>query len=97
LKNGVFRVPDLMLLSTLISTMLLPIAGGSTLLMAKLAHGESAPVAHRRFFVCLVVTTIVTLRTVVSCDDAWLIHTVTLASLIVGALAIPDHQPALAN
>ncbi len=84
------------LLAGLLSTMVLPIAGGTTLIWAKLARGDSVPRAQRRFFACLLVITIVTLRTVIRCDDTWLFHMSTLAAMIVGALIIPDQDAAVA-
>ena len=84
------------LFGALLSTMVLPIAGGTTLVWAKLARGESLPRAQRRFFACLLVITIVTLRTVIHCDDAWLFHMGTLALMIVGALVIPGQETSVA-
>lgn len=88
--------PRFDLLTTVASCLFLPAIGLYALLSARLASGESLAIAQRRFFVCLIVTTIVTLRTVIACDDAWLIHTGTLAVMIVGALAIPGHHEATA-
>ncbi|MEM9645404.1 MAG: hypothetical protein AAF989_10445 [Planctomycetota bacterium] len=87
---------DTSALTALFGALVLPLVGGSTLILAKLAQGESVAKAHRRFFACLLVTTIVTLRTVIHCDDLWLIHMSTLAAMILGALVIPGHETSVA-
>ncbi|TWU66311.1 hypothetical protein [Crateriforma conspicua] len=87
---------DSTLMASVLSTMAMPVIGVSTLLSAKLASGESLAKAQRRFFACLLVITIVTLRTVIVCDDAWIFHMSTLALMIVGALIIPDHDASVA-
>ena len=73
-----------------IDSILMPLVGCSALFMSKLSHGDMARWAERQFLATLVVLTLVTLRTVVHCDDAWLIHTITLAAMIMGALTIPN-------
>jgi hypothetical protein len=40
----------------------------------------------------LVVMTLVTLRTVIQCHDAWLVHTMALGTLIIASLMIPGQQ-----
>ena len=83
---------DLPLMMSIIDAVLIPAACGIALLVAKLTHGEMARKAEKNFFVFLVVMTLITIRTVVLCDDVWLIHTTTLAVMVVGALAIPGNE-----
>ncbi|MFK8111034.1 MAG: hypothetical protein AB8B91_02465 [Rubripirellula sp.] len=75
---------------------ILPLIGGLALLVAKLSQGESKRWAERQFFVVLVAITLVTLRTVIHCDEVWLVHTTTLASMIVGSLVIPSLDASVA-
>lgn len=75
----------------------IPISCGTALMFAKLTRGETARKAEKNFFAFLVVMTLITIRTVVLCDEAWLIHTTTLATMIVGALAIPGHDAFIAD
>ena len=80
----------------LFDAVLLPLIGGVTLFLSKVSSGETARWAERQFLAALLVITLVTLRTVVHCEDTWLIHTITLSVMIVGALKIPDHDSSLA-
>ena len=81
---------------TLFATILFPCAGGYTLLATKLSSGEARRIAERQFLATLVVITLFTLHTVVTCDGAWLLHTLTLSTMIVGALALPSHDASMA-
>ena len=73
-----------------IDSIIMPLIACVALLMSKVIRGELARWAERQFLATLVVITLVTLRTVIHCDDAWLVHTMTLASMVVGALLIPN-------
>ncbi len=86
---------DLPQITAIMDALLIPAAAGVALMLAKMTRGEMARRAEKNFFAILVVMTVITLRTVVLCEEAWLIHTATLATMIVGALAIPsqDHVP----
>lgn len=70
----------------------LPLVGLWSLIWIKICSGEESRSAERQFLLTLVVITIVTLRTVINCDDVWLVHTLTLSIMIVGALAIPGNK-----
>lgn len=83
---------DLPQITEIVDAIIMPMIGGLALLLAKLSQGDAARWAERQFFAVLVVITLVTLRTVIKCDEVWLIHTTTLGSLIVGALVIPGHD-----
>lgn len=83
---------DLLQLAGFLNALICPMIGGSFLLISKLAEGEPARRAERRFLAALVVVTIMTVRTVIACDDAWLLYAVTLSIMIVGALLIPDQD-----
>ncbi len=72
---------------------ILPLIGIVTLVLAKFSTSEAGRQAERLFLATLVVMTIITLRTVVACDDAWLVHTTTLATMVVGALVVPSQEP----
>lgn len=85
-------MPDFPQMMSIMDAILIPFAGGVALLLAKLTHGEMARKAEKNFFAFLVVMTLITIRTVVLCEEVWLIHTTTLAMMIVGALAIPGHD-----
>lgn len=81
---------------TLFATILFPCVGGYTLLATKLSSGESKRFAERQFIATLLVVTLFTMHTVVTCDGAWLLHTLTLSTMIVGALALPSHDASMA-
>lgn len=87
---------DLLKFATVVNALVLPAIGLSLLLMSKLAVGVAARRAERRFLAALLVMTIVTLRTVITCDDLWLVHTATLSMLIVGALLVPNQDASVA-
>lgn len=82
--------------ASLVNAIIFPLIGGTVLLLSKLTVGEAARRAERRFLATLVVITIVTLRTVITCDDVWLVHTATLSLLILGALLIPHREASIA-
>ncbi len=81
---------------TVLSSLLFPVIGGFTLVATRLTSGESRKFAERQFFASLVVVTMVTLHTVVTSDQDWLLHTVTLASMVVGALVLPTPETSMA-
>lgn len=83
---------DLLQIAGFLNALVCPMISGMLLLVSKLAHGEAARRAERRFLAALVVVTIMTVRTVIACDDAWLLYAVTLSILIVGALLIPNQE-----
>ena len=83
---------DLSQITSFIDAIMMPLIGGLALLMAKVSHGDLARWAEKQFFAVLLVITIVTLRTVITCNEIWLVHTTTLGSLIVCSLMIPGHQ-----
>jgi hypothetical protein len=73
-------------------TIILPLIGGIALLTAKLSVGNAQRIAERNFFAALIVITAITLRTVITCDEIWLVHTTTLGLMIVGSLVIPSQE-----
>ena len=83
---------DLPQFTEIIDAIVMPLIGAIALLLAKLSQGDAARWAERQFFAALVVITLVTLRTVIVCNEFWLVHTATLGTLIVGALVIPGHS-----
>ena len=87
---------DLSQITGIVDAIILPMIGAAALLLAKFSQGDAARRAERRFFGILVVITIVTLRTVITCDDVWLVHTATLGTLIVGSLVIPSLDTSVA-
>lgn len=95
-ENGVFRVLDLSQFTNIVDVIILPLLASLALILAKFSRGEAARWAERHFFGVLVVFTMVTLRTVITCDEVWLIHTTTLGSLIVASLVIPGHDTSIA-
>ena len=89
-------MPDLPQIVCIIDAIGLPLLGVFSLIWNKLGSGDGARIAERQFFVTLVVITIVTLRTVINCDDVWLVHMLTLATMVVGGLAIPNQDASVA-
>ena len=85
-------MPDPSHIAQVADTLLMPLIGGIALLTAKLSVGEAARTAERNFFAALIVITAITLRTVITCDEIWLVHTTTLALMIVGSLVIPSQD-----
>lgn len=85
-------MPDLPQITSIMDAIMIPLAAGIALMLAKLTRGEWARKAEKNFFAFLVVMTVITLRTVILCEEFWLIHTATLAIMIVGALVIPGHD-----
>ena len=83
-------MPYLTVFIQMMDAILMPMIGCGALLMSKLSQGDMARWAERQFLATLVVITLVTMRTVIHCDDLWLVHTMTLAAMIVGALLIPN-------
>ena len=82
-------VSDLSHLAEILHAIILPLIGIWSLVWTKICPVKEARRAEIQFLLTLVVITIVTLRTVIDCDDVWLVHTITLAGMIVGALAVP--------
>lgn len=87
---------EIFYLTAILNGLLLPLIAGATLVIAKLSRGEAARRAERQFLATLVVMTMITLRTVITCDDVWLVHTATLGIMIVGALVIPSQEASMA-
>lgn len=85
-------MPEFSLISTVFVAVCLPLLALVSLLASKLASPSSARRAERRFFSMLIVMTLVTAHTVAHADAAWLIHTVTLSMMVVGALLVPSHS-----
>ena len=96
LKTESQQLMDLPQMTQIVDAIILPLIGAIALFFAKFSHGEAARWAERQFFTVLVVITLVTLRTVITCDDAWLVHTATLGTMIVGALALPGQDASVA-
>lgn len=70
----------------------LPLLASLTLGISKLTIGATAQAARRWFIGVLVAVTLITCRTVVNCDPSWLMHTVAVSMLFVGAILIPDRE-----
>lgn len=87
---------DLNHLFSLAATFLFPVVGSVALLATKLSSGETRRFAQRQFIASLIVVTMVTLHTVATANDAWFVHTLTLATMTVGALALPNHDTSMA-
>ena len=83
---------DLAHITGMLDAIILPIVGGCSLLLSKISQGELARQWERLFLLTLVVITFVTLRTVTYCDETWLIHTATLAAMIVGSQLVPNQH-----
>lgn len=83
---------DLPQIAQILDAVLMPLIGGTSLLLAKFSSGEAARRAERYFLTILVIITCITLRTVINCDEIWLVHTTTLGMIIVAALAVPSQE-----
>ena len=90
------HLSELPYLISVVNLFILPLLGFLALMVSKLSRPELARTAERHFLAALVVMTLITLRTVIRCDDAWLSHTATLAVMIVGALSIPGQRASVA-
>lgn len=80
---------DLLGLAVGINAFGLPVLGIGSLLYSRLSVGAAAKFADRFFFAVLALVAVVTARTVIESDVAWLAHTMTLGVMIVGAVVIP--------
>ena len=98
-ENGVSYVLDLSQITSFIDAIMMPLIGGLALLLAKASQGEAARWAERQFFAVLLVITVVTLRTVITCHETWIVHTTTLGMLVICSLLIPgaSHVPFLSH
>ena len=88
---------DTVVLAMLVDAVAIPLVGLWALLAVKLSVGEQLHRAQRRFLVALVVISLVTLRTVAMMDSTWLIHTMTLVSMVIGACVVPSRAEMVAN
>lgn len=89
-------MPGMIELFAVVDLIALPMLGLWAVLSTKLSIGDALRRAERRFFVALVIISFVTLRTVMRLDDAWLVHTMTLACMVLGVFTIPSREGALA-
>ena len=102
LKTEFLLVLDLSQITCLLDAVIFPLVGSIALMYAKLSRGVPARRAEKQFFAILVVLTVVTLRTVITCDEIWIVHTMSLGGLIVCSLLIlgqvetPDQDPSVA-
>lgn len=85
-------MPLWLTLLNIVEAFSLPLLASLTLGVSKLTVGATAQAARRWFVGVLVAVTLITCRTVVTCDPTWLMHTVAVSMLFVGALAIPDRE-----
>lgn len=90
-------MPDPMMLAMVVDAVAIPLVGLWALLAVKLNIGEPLHRAQRRFLIALVVISLVTLRTVAVMDSTWLIHTMTLATMVIGACVVPARAEMIAN
>ena len=89
-------MPDLSQVVDLMDAIILPIIGVGALLLSKVCQGDVARHWERQFLFCLIVLTIVTLHTVIHCDDTWLIRTMTLGGMIIAPLMVPGQETSVA-
>ncbi len=83
---------QIVLFTSVLSLLGLPLIAMAALMSAKLATGTAARRAERRFLALLVIMSLVTAHTVMTQNAAWLIHTATLSLMVVGSLWIPGQQ-----
>lgn len=89
------RMTDLFYFLPLVDAIVLPLIGLWALLATKLTIGDALRRAERWFIVALVFISFVTLRTVAYLDEAWLIHMMTLASMVMGTFLMPSRAGAV--
>jgi hypothetical protein len=82
-------MPDLLALVAQTNAFSVPLLAAASLLVSKVAQGPSAAAAERIFLATLALVSLVTLRTVIADDAAWLTHTMTLGCMVVGAIVVP--------
>lgn len=87
---------NLVQLLAVVDVIALPLLGLWALLATKLSIGDALRRAERFFLVALVIISLVTLRTVARLDEIWLVHTLTLALMILGVFMVPSREGALA-
>jgi len=85
-------MPQWLSVLSFLEVLSLPILAALSLGVSKLTVGETAQAARRWFFGVLFAVTLITCRTVITCDPCWLTHTTTLSMLFVGALLVPDRE-----
>jgi len=90
-------VIDFLQLLQIFNAIVPPIVALSILFLSKVSHGELAKWSERQFYTALAVMTVITIRTVIRADDAWLIHTATLGLLVVGSLYVRTEPTSFAN
>lgn len=67
-----------------------PLLAIASLFASKLTAGAVGRSVDRCFFALLVLQVVITIRTVIAMDTAWLTHMATLMVLIVGSVVIPS-------
>ena len=85
-------MPAWMTLLTFFDAFALPLIGCLALASSKLTRGATAEAAQRWFVGVLVAVTCITCHTVTTSASPWLLHTVTLSMMVVGALLLPDRE-----
>jgi len=83
-------------IAAFVDAIALPLFGLWALLATKLSVGPAVRRAEKRFLLALVVISLVTLRTVIRLDEVWLVHTITLASMVLGVFLVPAREGAVA-
>lgn len=68
---------------------LLPLVGIVLLITSKVSHSQIGKHAESFFLGVLLLATFATFRTMLGGETIWLMHAVTMAVLIVGAVSIP--------
>lgn len=68
---------------------ILPLVGLLLLVVSKVTAGETARMAGSFFLAVLVISTLVTFRTMLAGETIWLLHALTMAIFIVGAVSMP--------
>ncbi len=76
----------------------LPLLAVVCLVASKIASGRRGRAAERFFFAVLLLATCACFRTMLAGQTLWLVHAVTMALMIVGAVSVPaangDRHPA---
>jgi hypothetical protein len=68
---------------------LLPMIGLVSLILVHTCDEKTRVFAERQFLATLIFVTFMTLRTVISLEPTWLIHTGTLGTMVIAALVTP--------
>ena len=81
--------PPAAMLIQILQISLLPIVATCSIASLVTCGQERRSIAEAQFFASLLFAILMTTMTVAHADDCWLVHTVTVAAMVLGALVLP--------